>query len=78
MNSLFSTWNSFGLERMDGARVEGRFGAGEGVRAAGKDLTLIGVSDRHVRWDLTLISLSNRHVRLALSRGERVWSWFLF
>ncbi len=54
------------------------FGEGEGVRAAGKDLTLIGVSDRHVRWDLTLISLSNRHVRLALSRGERVWSWFLF
>ena len=34
------------------------FGVGEAVRAAGKDLTLIGLSDRHVR--------------LALSRGERV------
>jgi len=43
---------------MDGARVEGRVGVGEGVRAAGKDLTLIG--------------LTNRHIRLALSRGEMV------
>jgi len=42
------------------------FGAGEGIRAVGKDLTLIG--------------LSNRHVRLALSqRGYEVgfFSWWV-
>ncbi|GER79326.1 hypothetical protein DIM_14070 [Candidatus Denitrolinea symbiosum] len=49
-----------------------RLRGGEGVRAAAKDLTMIGLSNRHVRWDLTLIGLSNRRVRLALSRGERV------
>lgn len=37
----------------------GRFGVGGIVRAAGRDLTLIGLSNRHVRWDLTLIDLSN-------------------
>ncbi|GER79325.1 hypothetical protein DWB58_26540 [candidate division KSB1 bacterium] len=56
---------------MDGARVEGHFGAGDGVRAAGKDLTLIGLSNRYVRWDLTLIGLCNRHVRLALRAAPR-------
>ncbi|GJQ37526.1 MAG: hypothetical protein JETCAE01_35360 [Anaerolineaceae bacterium] len=39
-------------------RVPLRFGVGEAAHVVGKNLTLMG--------------LSNRHVRLALSRGERV------